>query len=207
MEEMNNQNNHVEIAGKMVSELEFSHKIFGEGFFKFNLEVLRLSNTSDILPVTISERILESTPIHVGDEFRIKGQLRSYNRIVGENNRLILTVFCKQLCFDEEKKPYLNEISLEGYICKPTTYRVTPFGREITDMLIAVNRAYNKSDYIPCIVWGRNARYAEHFQVGERARILGRIQARNYEKVLANGEKQTRTAYEVSVSCIEKVEE
>jgi retron-type reverse transcriptase len=142
--------------------------------------------------------------VQPGERFAIQGQMRSYNKIINGQNRLVLTIFCKQILkeFDEKINP--NEIELEGFICKPTTYRVTPFGREITDILIAVNRAYNKSDYIPCIIWGRNARYAGMFNVGDRVKVYGRIQAREYEKVLENGEKEVRTAYEVSVSRIEK---
>lgn len=203
--EENGLNNSVNLAGVMLTELELSHKIYGEGFYTFYMEIARLSDSKDILPVTVSERILEVTPVKVGERFYIHGQLRSYNKIINGQNRLVLTIFCKQIFkeFDEKINP--NEIVLEGYICKPTTYRVTPFGREITDILIAVNRAYNKSDYIPCIIWGRNARYAGMFNVGDRVKVYGRIQAREYEKILENGEKEVRTAYEVSVSRIEKV--
>lgn len=202
--EESGQNNGVFLAGTMSSELELSHKIYGEGFYSFYMVISRLSDIKDILPVTVSERILDVTPVKAGEKFAVQGQLRSYNKIINGQNRLVLTVFCKQILKEYDEKANPNEIILEGYICKPTTYRVTPFGREITDILIAVNRAYNKSDYIPCIIWGRNARYAGMFNVGERVKVYGRIQAREYEKVLENGEKEVRTAYEVSVSRIEK---
>lgn len=202
--EESGQNNSVFLAGVMSSELELSHKIYGEGFYSFHMEIARLSDMKDILPVTVSERILDVTPVKVGEKFAVQGQLRSYNKIINGQNRLVLTVFCKQILKEYDEKANPNEIILEGYICKPTTYRVTPFGREITDILIAVNRAYNKSDYIPCIIWGRNARFAGMFNVGERVKVYGRIQAREYEKLLESGEKEVRTAYEVSVSRIEK---
>ncbi len=197
--------NSVYLAGIMSSDIELSHKIYGEGFYTFYLEVKRLSDVKDLLPVTVSERLLNLSPIKQGEKIAVIGQLRSYNKVINGQNRLILTVFCKEIQKDFDEKSNPNEITLEGYICKPATYRVTPFGREITDILIAVNRAYNKSDYIPCIIWGRNARYAGMLNVGERIRIYGRIQARDYEKILENGDKEIRTAYEVSVSRIEKV--
>lgn len=196
--------NEVRLNGVVTCEKEVSHSIYGELFYKFQISVNRLSGINDVLPVTASERILDNADISVGKTVSVFGQLRSYNMIIDGISRLVLTIFCKSV---EEGETSPNEIKLAGYICKPCTYRITPFGREITDVLIAVNRSYNKSDYIPCIVWGRNARYASNFQVGDMVSILGRIQAREYEKQYGNGEIEKRIAYEVSVSKIEKLEE
>ncbi|MCG4582982.1 single-stranded DNA-binding protein, partial [Anaerosalibacter bizertensis] len=203
--------NKVIIVGKVVSEKEFSHEMYGEGFYNFELGVPRLSDYIDILPVTISERLLVNIDLVNGKYVLIEGQLRSYNRYVNNSNRLVLTVFARDIYEpkDEEidellKKP--NEIFIDGYICKPPVYRTTPFGREITDLLIAVNRPYNKSDYIPCISWGRNARFCEKLLVGDHVRLWGRIQSRDYQKRLSNGEIITRTAYEVSISKLEYIE-
>ena len=192
--------NNVSVAGKL-SHLELSHKIYGEAFYTFFLECGRLSEKKDMLPVTVSERLLTKHPLCEGGEICVRGQLRSYNKLVDGRVRLYLTVFARDI---EDSGHSRNEIELTGYVCKPPVYRVTPFGREITDMLIAVNRAYNKSDYIPCIVWGRNARYAANFEVGDKISMHGRMQSREYEKVLENGEKIKRTAYEVSVSRLQK---
>ncbi len=204
--------NYVKITGKIVSPIEFSHKIYGEGFYNFFIEVPRLSETVDVLPVSISERLIINMELKEGTYVKIIGQLRSYNRYVNGASKLILTVFARdiELLEDEEeikenlKSP--NEIFLDGYICKPPVYRTTPFGREISDLLLAVNRAYNKSDYIPCIAWGRNARFCSNILVGDHIKIWGRIQSREYQKKLENGEVETRVAYEVSISKLEYIE-
>ncbi|MBW4829717.1 MAG: single-stranded DNA-binding protein [Clostridiaceae bacterium] len=203
--------NKVIIVGKVVSEKEFSHEMYGEGFYTFKLGVPRLSDYLDILPITISERLLVNIDLMKGKYVLIEGQLRSYNRYVNNSNRLVLTIFARDIYEpkDEEidellKKP--NEIFIDGYICKSPVYRTTPFGREITDLLIAVNRPYNKSDYIPCISWGRNARFCEKLSVGDHVRLWGRIQSRDYQKRLSNGEVITRIAYEVSISKLEYIE-
>lgn len=207
------QTNSVSIIGKVVSELEFSHEMYGEGFYNFSLEVPRLSDYSDVLPITISERLLVNMELKKGTDLVIEGQLRSYNRYVNGNNKLVLTIFARDAYIpssEEElnelyKKP--NEIFLDGYICKVPVYRTTPFGREITDLLVAVNRPYNKSDYIPCIAWGRNARFCEKLKVGDHIKLWGRIQSREYQKKKENGEVETRTAYEVSISKLEYIKD
>ncbi|SHD78571.1 single-stranded DNA-binding protein [Schnuerera ultunensis] len=175
--------NAVGVIGKVNSPMEFSHEMYGEGFYNFDLEVPRLSNSVDILPITISERLIVDMDLSIGSYVQINGQLRSYNRYVDNTSRLVLTVFARDIKIlkDEEVDELLrspNEIFLDGYICKPPIYRTTPFGREISDLLIAVNRAYNKSDYIPCIAWGRNARFCEKLLVGDHIKLWGRIQSR-----------------------------
>ena len=197
---MNESTNSVSVAGRL-SHLELSHKIYGEAFYTFLLECGRLSEKMDILPVTVSERLMTKHPLCEGTEVCIRGQLRSYNKLADGKVRLLLTIFARDI---EENSFSVNEIELKGYVCKPPVYRVTPFGREITDLLIAVNRAYNKSDYIPCIVWGRNARYAAGFEIGDKVSVYGRIQSRQYEKILDTGEKIQRTAYEVSIAKLQK---
>lgn len=199
-------NNKVVLAGDVVTRPQFSHEVYGEGFYEFRLRVLRLSNQSDVLPVTVSERLLAETPIAVGHSITVTGQFRSYNKIADQRSRLMLTVFARTVePFDAEINP--NTIMLDGYICKPPMYRTTPFKREICDVLLAVNRAYNKSDYIPCIAWGRNARYVNTLSVGNRIQLAGRIQSRDYQKQLSETMHETRTAYEVSIARISLVSE
>ena len=205
------ENNHLILVGKIVSEKSYSHEIYGEKFYVFNLEVVRLSSTVDIIPITISERLLTDLDIEIGKHVTIEGQFRSYNNYENERNRLVLTVFAKEIRetenADEDKKEVTNEVVLVGYICKKPIYRQTPFGREIADILLAVNRAYNKSDYIPSIAWGRNARFCQNLEVGTEVKISGRVQSRNYEKKLADGSTEPRIAYEVSIASMEVVDE
>jgi len=197
---MQDTTNSAGIAGR-ICRLELSHRIYGEAFYTFMLECARLSEKKDVLPVTVSERLLSRYPLCEGAAVLVQGQLRSYNKLIDGKVRLCLTVFAREI---REAQGNVNEILLQGFLCKKPVYRITPFGREITDMLVAVNRAFNKSDYIPCIVWGDNARFAEGFDVGGKVRLWGRIQSREYEKAMENGEKLKRTAYEVSVSRLEK---
>ena len=203
------ENNQVSMMGEIVSEFQFSHEVFGEGFYMVELAVNRLSNYSDYIPLMISERLIDTEQDYTGQLIRVSGQFRSYNRHEEKKNRLVLSVFVRELEFldeiDENEKT--NQIFLDGYICKEPIYRKTPLGREIADVLLAVNRSYGKSDYIPCICWGRNARYASSFDVGEHVRVLGRIQSREYVKKLSETETETRVAYEVSVSKLECIEE
>ena len=208
---MENINNHIGIAGKVYSDFEFSHEVYGEGFYRFEVEIYRLSDVSDVLPVTISERIIDMAKVRLGDWVYIAGQIRSYNNYVEEDrrNKLVLTVFARDVELLEGEDPGSqldinpNDVFLNGFICKPPIYRTTPFGREIADILLAVNRSYNKSDYIPCIAWGRNARYAGKLAVGSNIRIWGRMQSRPYQKRFESGEVLEKTAYEVSISKIE----
>lgn len=199
MNHVSEKNNKVYVMGEIVSNATFSHEVYGEGFYEFFVKVMRLSGQADILPVTISERLIQDGMLSKGKTLCALGQFRSYNKLENGRSRLMLTVFVREL-LDElpEKSP--NSILLSGYICKPPVYRTTPFNREIADVLIAVNRAYNKSDYIPCIAWGRNARFVKNLAVGDRLAVSGRIQSREYQKKLSETEVKTMTAYEVSVS-------
>ena len=200
------ENNMINLKGKVVSECCFNHEVYGEGFYNFFIETNRLSNSSDVLPVTISERLINDDVIKIGNYVELSGQIRSYNSFQENRNRLILTVFVREIKpSDAPLNKYPYQVTLNGYICKNPVYRKTPFGIEITDILLAVNRAYNKSDYIPCISWGRNAIFANKLDVGENLLIAGRMQSRIYQKKLDTGEILERTAYEVSISKIEVI--
>lgn len=203
------ENNQVTIMGEVVSAFTFSHEVFGEGFYMVDVSVKRLSNSVDQIPVMISERLIDVTKDYTGEFLMVNGQFRSYNRHDEQKNRLVLSVFAREVSFIEEELDgaKTNSILLDGYICKLPVYRKTPLGREIADLLLAVNRPYGKSDYIPCICWGRNARFASAFEVGEHVQVLGRIQSREYVKKLSETETQKRTAYEVSVSKLECMDE
>lgn len=200
-------NNWVYVAGKVDSAVEFSHEMYGEGFYSFNLAVPRLSNYVDRLPITVSERLIGEIDLNIGAAVVITGQFRSYNKLIDGNNRLVLTVFVREITNQIEEIKNPNQICLNGYVCKPPIYRMTPFKREIADLLIAVNRAYNKSDYIPTIAWGRNARFCQNLEVGNNLKVWGRIQSREYQKRYPNGEVIEKTAYEVSVSKMEVVQQ
>ena len=193
--------------GEIASEFEFSHEVFGEGFYMLELLVKRLSDSFDRIPVMISERLIDVTKDYRGEFIQISGQFRSYTRHEEKKNRLVLSVFAREAVFAEatDDKIKSNQIFLDGFICKPPVYRKTPLGREIADMLVAVNRPYGRSDYIPCISWGRNARFAANFEVGSRVQIWGRIQSREYVKRLEDDRTEKRTAYEVSVSKLEEI--
>lgn len=195
--------------GKIASQFTFSHQVFGEGFYLTDVVVKRLSESEDRIPVMVSERLVDVTQDYEGEYIQVFGQFRSYNRHEEKKNRLVLSVFAREISFVDEVDESMksNQIFLDGYICKPPVYRKTPLGREIADLLIAVNRPYGKSDYIPCICWGRNARYASAFQVGGHVLIWGRIQSREYLKRLDDETTQKRVAYEVSVSKLEYLEE
>ena len=197
------ENNTVLIAGTITEGCVVSHEVYGEGFYTFRISSERLSDKADILPVTVSERLIDKELLQVGKKVDITGQLRSYNNYNSKKNRLVLTVFAREIRLMEDvEERSENQIFLNGFICKAPIYRKTPFGREISDILVAVNRAYNKSDYIPCIAWGRNARYMANLEVGANIRVWGRVQSRTYQKRIGD-EIEERVAYEVSVSKIE----
>ena len=209
------ENNQLVLVGKVTSEKRFSHEIYGEKFYIFDLKVPRLSGNADNIPITISERLLLEQDLSIGKNIIIEGQFRSYNSFENERNRLILTVFAKEIKFSENqeeefvptKENTSNEVVLDGYICKKPIYRKTPFGREIADILLAVNRAYNKSDYIPCIAWGRNARFCENMPVGTEVKVVGRVQSRQYEKKYEDGTSEIKIAYEVSIASMEIIDQ
>ncbi|CEI71709.1 MULTISPECIES: single-stranded DNA-binding protein [Romboutsia] len=199
--------NVVNLRGELSENLEFSHEIFGEKFYNTTIKINRLSDSYDILPITVSERLLEDIKIEEGNLCSILGQLRSYNKNIDNRNRLVLTVFVREIKTIEEENKDPNSIFLDGYICKEPVYRKTPLGREITDLLVAINRPYNKSDYIPSIVWGRNAKFAKGLKVGDRIQMWGRVQSREYEKKGEDGNSIKKVAYEVSISKIKKMSE
>ena len=201
------ENNYLVLIGKIISDKTFSHEIYGESFYVFNLEVPRISGNEDIIPIKISERLIANFDLTIGRKVVIEGQFRSYNSYENEKNRLVLTVFAKDIIDykEEQEENVSNEVVLNGYVCKKPIYRKTPFGREISDILLAVNRAYNKSDYIPCIAWGRNARFCENMEVGTEVKIVGRVQSRTYEKKFEDGRTEQRVAYEVSIGSLEVI--
>lgn len=197
--------NIVKISGTIASDFEFSHEMFGEKFFNVLVDVERTSGYIDRIVVCVSERLVDLTEDWLGDNVLVSGQFRSYNEHDGAKSRLVLYVFAKEWKFVDKFRDESN-VLLDGYICKPPIYRTTPLNREITDLLLAVNRPYGKSDYIPCIVWGRNAKFASTLPVGTHLKISGRIQSRDYVK-MANGIEEAKTAYEVSISKLEVVNE
>ncbi len=203
------ENNQVTIMGEVIGDFMFSHEIFGEGFYMVDVEVARLSESSDVIPVMVSERLLDVNADYKGQNLCVAGQFRSYNRHEEKKNKLVLSVFAREIEFMDtiEESAKTNQIYLDGYICKEPVYRKTPLGREIADLLLAVNRPYGKSDYIPCICWGRNARYVSSFTVGSRCLVWGRIQSREYMKKISEELTEKRIAYEVSVSKLELADE
>ncbi|MBE5802690.1 MAG: single-stranded DNA-binding protein [Clostridiales bacterium] len=198
--------NIIHLRGHVCQNLQFGHELFGEQFYTTTLRVPRLSGAEDFLPITLSERLLLDAPITAGSLLCLEGQLRSYNKVVEGSGRLLITAFAQRLLpEDNEENP--NRVQLTGALCKPPSYRTTPFGREIADLMLAVNRSYGKSDYIPCITWGRTARYAAGLKIGDRVQLVGRFQSRNYQKQLPDGTVMTKVAYEVSVSRLNTIRE
>ena len=195
------------VSGVIVNKPVFGHEIYGEGFYYFDVRVRRLSNSYDVIPITVSDRLADFDEYEIGRYIEVEGQFRSYNAMQPDGTtKLMLTVFARDIHFFNEGEEYetdVNNVVLDGFICKKPVYRKTPFNREITDFLLAVNRSYNKSDYIPCISWGRNARFCGKRSVGENVRVTGRMQSRKYEKKFEDGTVIEKVAYEVSVSQIE----
>ena len=199
-------NNTVSLSGEVIDDPKFSHEMFNEGFYEFNLKVMRLSDSYDIIPVTVSEKLMYDNNVKKGKKLTALGQFRSFNKLEDNKSKLMLTMFVRELReFDSNINP--NQINIVGYICKEPIFRTTPFKREICDVLLAVNRNYNKSDYLPCIAWGRNARFVKNLQVGDKVEVSGRIQSRDYQKRLESGEVENHTAYEVSLSQVALAEQ
>ena len=194
------ENNKVVVFGEVFSNPVYSHEVFGESFFEFLIKINRLSSSCDVIPVTISERLMENVDLSIGKHISISGQFRSYNKMEDNKSKLMLTIFVREF-LENSKNIEPNYIEITGFLCKEPIYRTTPFNREICDLLLAVNRSYNKSDYIPCIAWGRNARFIKNCKVGEKIKVVGRIQSREYQKKLENSDEYiTKVAYEVSLS-------
>lgn len=193
-------NNKVFLSGTLASIPVFSHEIYGESFYEVNLNVSRLSEQVDVIPLTISERLFSNKNLEIGMPLAVRGQFRSYNKIIDGHSKLMLTVFAREIC--EPTREDCNIVEIAGFVCKTPIYRTTPFKREICDVLLAVNRAYNKSDYLPCIAWGRNARFVKELEIGQKVFMSGRIQSRQYQKKLDEQNTETRTAFEISISQI-----
>ena len=202
MENIQTKTNSIELAGVLGDKIELSHTVYGEKFYSCFLDIKRLSNRTDSVPVTIPEKLLVQHRIKSGDCMRMEGQLRSYNYYLkvddlssNKKSRLVVTAFCKSILPYEED---VNSVQLDGFVCKPPIYRVTPFGKHICDLLVAVNRSYSKSDYIPVIYWGENAKRASSLTVSSNIRVSGRLQSREYEKRKDDGDITVKTTYEVS---------
>ena len=201
-EQMNN--NKVHLQGKIVSLPRLSHKVYDENFYEIDLEVSRLSSSVDIIPITVSEKLMSEYNFDIGKEIALNGQFRSYNKQVNGKSKLVLTVFVREILESLDSTQNTNVIELVGFICKEPVFRTTPFKREICDVLLAVNRAYNKSDYLPCIAWGRNARFTKSLEIGDKVSVVGRIQSREYEKKREDGVVEKKVAYEISIIKISK---
>ena len=201
-EQMNN--NKVHLQGKIVSLPRLSHKVYDENFYEIDLEVARLSSSVDVIPITVSEKLMSEYNFDIGKEIALNGQFRSYNKQVNGKSKLVLTVFVREILDSLDSTQNTNVIELVGFICKEPVFRTTPFKREICDVLLAVNRAYNKSDYLPCIAWGRNARFTKSLEIGDKVSVVGRIQSREYEKKREDGVVEKKVAYEISIIKISK---
>lgn len=210
--------NKVFVSGRIEAEFDFSHEVLWEKFYRTRVRVERLSGTEDLVPIVVSDLLIGRERMKTsleGKWVEVAGQFRSYNKL-GEDGRrhldLFLFVTAINIYDDEdelEEVTNANLIYLDGYLCKPPVFRKTPLGRQITDLLIAVNRPYGKSDYIPCIAWGRVAQWASEFEVGNRVKLYGRVQSREYFKRFSKDSeaREYKDAYEISVMRMQKVED
>lgn len=202
---MENPNNRMTACGRLERAPELSHEVMNEPFYTGTLLVKRLSGAVDRLPVTLPGKLIAESGVPLDSLLLMTGQVRSYNKVIEGAGRLMITLFAQSVTPTNDNET-LNRVELCGALCKPPVYRSTPFGREICDMMLAVNRAFGKSDYIPCIAWGRNAQYASRFHVGDHLRIGGRLQSREYQKLMDNGEYIVRNAFEVSAFTLDAVD-
>lgn len=196
-------NNHVELIGKVVSDAEYNHEVFKEKMYRVYLSIERNSGVTDVIPVIIPEFLRTPDEIKIGSTLRIEGQYRSFNMHEDNKTHLILSVYAVDIEELDDNHKHMNRITLDGYICKAPTYRKTPYGRQISDFLVASNRQYGKSDYIPCIAWGRNANRVFGYEVGTHVSLTGRIQSREYKKKISETEFETKVAYEVSTASVD----
>ena len=203
------ENNKISLVGEVISAPKLSHETHNEKFYTVKVDVKRLSGDIDTLEIIISEKLYDIDKIELGIRYYIEGEIRSYNYYVSETERrkLVINIFAKNLSIAEETDDEcLNNFELVGHICKKPIYRKTPFDREISDILLAVNRLYGKSDYLPCIAWGRNAKFASTLEIGDKIKITGRMQSRQYTKKLNDNEEEKKIAYEMSIITLEKKE-
>ena len=202
-----NDNNHVTVAGIILEPFSFSHELHGEKFYSTRLSIERLSNQTDIIPVMFPERLIDVTQNYIGRYAEVSGQLRSHNLHNASKSKLLLFVFAREAAFFDERCDiiYKNQVHLSGYVSKPALYRKTPLKKEISNVLLAVNRPHLKADYIPCILWGSNALLAKSLQTGEHIVVRGRIQSREYTKTTEDG-NETKTTYELSVATLEQAD-
>lgn len=203
------ENNKISLVGEVISSPKLSHETHNEKFYTVKVDVKRLSGDIDTLEIIISEKLYDIEKIELGTRYYIEGEIRSYNYYVSETERrkLVINIFAKNLSIAEETDDEcLNNFELIGHICKKPIYRKTPFDREISDILLAVNRLYGKSDYLPCIAWGRNAKFASTLEIGDKIKITGRMQSRQYTKKINDNEEEKKIAYEMSIITLEKKE-
>ena len=196
--------NHIELVGCLASAPQYSHSNHGRHFYSFLLEVSRLSGTVDCLPILAPETLLQTTELCEGDSIALTGQIRSFNNRLGIGRKLVISVLADTLSVCS--LPHDNRVTLQGVICKEPVYRRTPLGREICDIMLAVNRPYHRADYLPCILWGRCAQEASDYPVGTALELIGRLQSREYIKMIDDAPQQ-RTAYEISAVSVQVLTE
>ena len=206
MDTMRYKNSQALLSGYLAEEPTYSHECKGESFYKARLDVLRKSGVIDTIPVIVSEVFLTSENQIPGTYWAVAGQIRSYNERDAEGKMHLQVFFFIMQQVDREERIPENEIFLDGYLCSPPNHRMTPTGREISDMMIAVNRSFGKTDYIPCICWGRNALFASRLAAGNHIQIHGRIQSREYIKQTNETESEQHIVYEVSASRVKLME-
>lgn len=195
--------NYITIRGSLLELPVFSHENHGRRFYRFTLEVARLSGTLDLLPVIAEEQLISALDPCGGEMLTVTGQIRSHNRRTETSRQLLIFIFATGIVAEDGES--INDVILEGLLCREPTYRRTPLGREICDVMLAVPRAFRRADYLPCILWGRTAQEIARCHTRDRIRICGRLQSRVYTKLTESGSVE-RTAYEVSALSAEILE-